>query len=43
MHSDGLDMLLCRAMRGFEPWFGVEPKATDELRRIVVEAMLKKK
>jgi len=42
-HSDGLDMLLYQAVRGFELWFGVKPEVTAELRQIVVDELLKKK
>lgn len=33
--SDGLDMLLYQAGRGFEKWFGVRPQVTVELRAIM--------
>jgi shikimate dehydrogenase len=33
--SDGLDMLLYQAGRGFEKWFGVRPDVTPELRAIM--------
>lgn len=33
--SDGLDMLLHQAGRGFELWFGVRPKVTPELREFL--------
>jgi len=42
-HSDGLDMLLYQAVRGFELWFGVKPVVTQELRQIIVDELLKKK
>jgi shikimate dehydrogenase len=42
-HSDGLDMLLYQAVRGFELWFGIKPEVTAELRQIVVDELLKKK
>ncbi|MGQ0675128.1 MAG: shikimate dehydrogenase, partial [Rhodospirillales bacterium] len=42
-HSDGLDMLLYQAVRGFELWFGVKPAVTAELRQIIVDELLKKK
>jgi shikimate dehydrogenase len=42
-HSDGLDMLLYQAVRGFELWFGVKPEVTGELRQIIVDELLKKK
>jgi shikimate dehydrogenase len=32
---DGLGMLLHQAVPGFEKWFGVRPKVTAELRRLV--------
>jgi len=40
--SDGLGMLLHQAGRGFQLWFGVRPKVTQELRAIL-EAELAKK
>jgi shikimate dehydrogenase len=33
--SDGLGMLLHQAGRGFELWFGVRPKVTNELRALI--------
>ncbi|MBV1696077.1 MAG: shikimate dehydrogenase, partial [Hyphomicrobiales bacterium] len=33
--ADGLDMLLHQAVRGFELWFGVRPKVTDEQRALL--------
>jgi shikimate dehydrogenase len=33
---DGLGMLLHQAVPAFEKWFGVRPRVTDELRRIVI-------
>jgi shikimate dehydrogenase len=33
---DGLGMLLHQAVPGFERWFGVRPRVTDELRRLVL-------
>jgi shikimate dehydrogenase len=33
---DGLGMLLHQAVPGFERWFGVRPKVTPELRRLIV-------
>jgi shikimate dehydrogenase len=33
--SNGLDMLLYQAVRGFELWFGVRPEVTDELRDLL--------
>jgi shikimate dehydrogenase len=34
--SNGLDMLLYQAVRGFELWFGVRPEVTAELRALLV-------
>ena len=34
---DGLGMLLHQAVPGFEKWFGIRPKVTDELRRLVID------
>lgn len=34
--SNGLDMLLHQAVRGFELWFGVRPEVTTELRDLLV-------
>lgn len=34
---DGLGMLLHQAVPGFEKWFGVRPKVTDELRQIILD------
>ena len=34
--SNGLDMLLYQAVRGFELWFGVRPEVTQELRDLLV-------
>lgn len=42
-HSDGLDMLLYQAVRGFELWFGVKPEVTAELRQIMVDELSKEK
>ena len=39
--SDGLGMLLHQALRGFELWFGVRPKVTEELRALVEAELLK--
>lgn len=39
--SDGLDMLLHQAVRGFELWFGVRPEVTPELRALLVADILK--
>lgn len=33
--SDGLDMLLYQAGRGFELWFGIRPQVTPELRELL--------
>lgn len=33
---DGLGMLLHQAVPGFEKWFGVRPRVTEELRQIVL-------
>ena len=33
---DGLGMLLQQAVPGFERWFGVRPRVTDELRAVVL-------
>ncbi|MEP0521623.1 MAG: shikimate dehydrogenase [Hyphomicrobiales bacterium] len=33
---DGLGMLLHQAVPGFEKWFGVRPKVTDELRQYIL-------
>lgn len=33
--ADGLGMLLHQAVRGFSLWFGVRPRVTPELRRLV--------
>ncbi|VAW21868.1 Shikimate 5-dehydrogenase I alpha [hydrothermal vent metagenome] len=38
---DGLGMLLHQAVPGFELWFGVRPKVTDELRQMIVRQMQK--
>jgi len=40
--SDGLDMLLYQAGRGFEKWFGVRPEVTPELRAIMEKDILGK-
>lgn len=39
--SNGLDMLLYQAVRGFELWFGVRPEVTKELRDLLVADILK--
>jgi len=39
--SDGLDMLMHQAVRGFELWFGVRPEVTPELRALLVADVLK--
>ena len=36
---DGLGMLLRQAVPGFEKWFGVRPRVTDELRDLVIADM----
>lgn len=41
--SDGLDMLLYQAGRGFEKWFGVRPTVTPELRAIMEQDIEGKK
>jgi shikimate dehydrogenase len=33
--ADGLGMLLCQAVRGFELWFGVRPQVTPDLRALI--------
>jgi len=33
--SNGLEMLLHQAVRGFQLWFGVRPEVTDELRLLI--------
>ncbi|MDJ0614329.1 MAG: shikimate dehydrogenase [Rhizobiaceae bacterium] len=35
---DGLGMLLHQAVPGFEKWFGIRPKVTDQLRQTILEA-----
>ena len=40
--SNGLDMLLYQAVRGFQLWFGVKPEVTPELRDLLVADILKK-
>jgi shikimate dehydrogenase len=40
--SNGLDMLLYQAVRGFHLWFGVKPEVTTELRDLLVADILKK-
>lgn len=37
--ADGLGMLLHQAAPGFEKWFGVRPKVTEELRDLVIADM----
>lgn len=39
--SNGLDMLLYQAVRGFELWFGVRPEVSKELRDMLVADILK--
>lgn len=38
--SNGLDMLLHQAVRGFELWFGVRPEVTSEQREMLVADIL---
>jgi shikimate dehydrogenase len=40
--SNGLDMLLHQAVRGFQLWFGVRPEVTTELRELLVADLLGK-
>ncbi len=40
--SDGLDMLLYQAGRGFEKWFGLRPTVTQELRAIMEQDIVGK-
>ena len=40
--SNGLDMLLYQAVRGFELWFGVRPEVTAELRDLLAADIQKK-
>jgi shikimate dehydrogenase len=39
--SDGLDMLLYQAVRGFNLWFGVKPEVTKELREMLAADIMK--
>jgi shikimate dehydrogenase len=39
--SDGLDMLLYQAVRGFNLWFGIKPEVTRELRDMLAADVLK--
>ncbi len=39
---DGLGMLLHQAVPGFEKWFGIRPRVTDELRELVIAEMDKR-
>ena len=39
--SDGLDMLLHQAVRGFTLWFGKKPEVTKELREILAADVMK--
>ena len=39
--TNGLDMLLHQAVRGFELWFGVRPEVTEEQRQMLVADILK--
>ncbi|MCP4073207.1 MAG: shikimate dehydrogenase [Hyphomicrobiales bacterium] len=36
---DGIGMLLHQAVPGFEKWFGLRPKVTDELRKFVLDRL----
>ena len=39
--SDGLDMLLHQAVRGFSLWFGIKPEVTKELRDMLAADVMK--
>jgi shikimate dehydrogenase len=39
--SDGLDMLLYQAVRGFTLWFGIKPEVTKELRDMLAADVMK--
>ena len=39
--SDGLDMLLYQAVRGFNLWFGMKPEVTRELREMLAADVMK--
>ncbi|HEY1244917.1 MAG TPA: shikimate dehydrogenase [Hyphomicrobiaceae bacterium] len=39
--SDGLDMLLYQAVRGFNLWFGIKPEVTRELREMLAADVMK--
>jgi shikimate dehydrogenase len=39
--SDGLDMLLYQAVRGFDLWFGIKPEVTRELREMLAADVMK--
>jgi len=39
--SDGLDMLLYQAVRGFTLWFGIKPEVTKELREMLAADVMK--
>lgn len=39
--SDGLDMLLYQAVRGFSLWFGIKPEVTAELRDMLAADVMK--
>jgi shikimate dehydrogenase len=39
--SDGLDMLLYQAVRGFSLWFGIKPEVTQELRDMLAADVMK--
>lgn len=38
---DGLGMLLHQAAPGFEKWFGIMPKVSQELRQLIIDALNK--
>ena len=40
--SNGLDMLLYQAVRGFEFWFGIKPEVTPEQRAMLVADLVKR-
>jgi shikimate dehydrogenase len=39
--SDGLDMLLYQAVRGFNLWFGITPEVTQELREMLAADIMR--
>jgi shikimate dehydrogenase len=39
--SDGLDMLLYQAVRGFSLWFGIKPEVTRELREMLAADVIR--